>query len=930
MSKRFILLVLGILSLCLLIPFVSATSVIINSSYVAQLVEGRDDVFPNMINVSSCEQIYEYTTGDVYFADTVSGSGGLINSHIRAGISFNTSPIPDGATINGVTFTYYNGAKSTVSWLSSGIEIINFTPINATSYTIGDWSKTGRVILSQNMSIANTTEHDYNNLIFNSQGLANINKTGYTTIMLTSTEDAYLINVSASGSYAPGVEGYWAIAYTFPIYLNITYTEPAPSSSFTVDYTGGISPLLVNFTDTSTNTPTVWKWYDGDTLFNSTQNPQYVPFTTGNHQIRLNASNTGGGTNTSVTWINVTDAPTLVLPIPVFSANATTGNAPLVVKFTDTSTDNILGWNWSFGDGENSTDSNPTHTYTTTGLKTVSLEVVNISGYNTTTKTDYINVSATGTVSYLYNKTVNVTGSASTVGRYQFGITLHNTTGTDTVSNLYLGSDVRSDWADVQVTNAAGTNVSFVIFNQTPTSAKLWWNDVNVGTGQTQYLVKYGASGQSTSFANGYATFPLFDDFPGTTLNTTQWTGHGSRYTIANSCFTISGQTTGWNIDGIESKQTFNRNTNPITINFKFKDSTSADKMIGSGTWDFETYTALYIENEITADMFMGGDYVQIIPRFVVNSLYTTEIKLSPSGIWNATTYNSTWTNTVTGAAYGANNQGVIVDANAGGGAIDIDYIYVRNYTGYNVAEPYISAVGAGAGIEAPVAFGNCTPIGGYLPISVTCTDLSTNTPTAWYWVFSGAAGTYYSYSRNPTFNLPSGGWDPECEHDPALCLGGYMNIKLTASNSAGSDIWQVDHYGLYLPTAPTPTPTPTPTPMPTSTPSGIGPQIVSASDLTSNGVNFTVVNIYGDNVWIVYGQNSNGYTWITQNFTSDGGTATAVLQGSPLFGNTKYYAKACDISGCGNEYTFSTVAITPAPATNFGQGIRNILGIRW
>ena len=156
------------------------------------------------------------------------------------------------------------------------------------------------------------------------------------------------------------------------------------------------------------------------------------------------------------------------------------------------------------------------------------------------------------------------------------------------------------------------------------------------------------------------------------------------------------------------------------------------------------------------------------------------------------------------------------------------------------------------------------------------------------------------------------------------------MDISLTAWNSAGSDIWQVDHYGLYLPTAPTPTPTPTPTPMPTSTPSGTGPQIVSASDMTSNGVNFTVVSIYGDNVWIVYGQNSNGYTWITQNFTSDGGTATAVLQGSPLFGNTKYYAKACDISGCGNEYTFSTVAITPAPATNFGQGIRNILGIRW
>ena len=157
-----------------------------------------------------------------------------------------------------------------------------------------------------------------------------------------------------------------------------------PVSSFMVDYTGGISPLIVNFTDTSINIPTSWAWYNGSTLFNITQNPQYVVFFTGNHLVKLNASNADGGTNTTGMWIDVTDAPARVLPIPAFSANATTGAIPLTVQFTDSSLDNILGWNWTFGDGSSSTASNPIHTYTTIGIYTVSLEVVNVSGYNST------------------------------------------------------------------------------------------------------------------------------------------------------------------------------------------------------------------------------------------------------------------------------------------------------------------------------------------------------------------------------------------------------------------------------------------------------------------------------------------------------------------------------------------------------------------
>ena len=51
-----------------------------------------------------------------------------------------------------------------------------------------------------------------------------------------------------------------------------------------------------------------------------------------------------------------------VLPIANFSSNITMGNTPLSVQFTDLS-ENATEWNWDFGDGTNSTEQNPTHTY---------------------------------------------------------------------------------------------------------------------------------------------------------------------------------------------------------------------------------------------------------------------------------------------------------------------------------------------------------------------------------------------------------------------------------------------------------------------------------------------------------------------------------------------------------------------------------------
>jgi PKD repeat protein len=62
-----------------------------------------------------------------------------------------------------------------------------------------------------------------------------------------------------------------------------------------------------------------------------------------------------------------------------FLAFSSTGIAPLIVKLTDKSTGSPTSWSWNFGDGANSTQENPKHTYSKVGSYSVSLTATNSS-----------------------------------------------------------------------------------------------------------------------------------------------------------------------------------------------------------------------------------------------------------------------------------------------------------------------------------------------------------------------------------------------------------------------------------------------------------------------------------------------------------------------------------------------------------------------
>jgi len=81
-------------------------------------------------------------------------------------------------------------------------------------------------------------------------------------------------------------------------------------------------------------------------------------------------------------------------PTAAFTADPISGIAPLEVTFTNESVGSITSYSWLFGDGDDSSDENPTHTYTTPGTYEVTLTIDGPDGSDSATQT--ITVSDSG------------------------------------------------------------------------------------------------------------------------------------------------------------------------------------------------------------------------------------------------------------------------------------------------------------------------------------------------------------------------------------------------------------------------------------------------------------------------------------------------------------------------------------------------------
>ncbi|HNX18081.1 MAG TPA: PKD domain-containing protein [Methanoregula sp.] len=101
-----------------------------------------------------------------------------------------------------------------------------------------------------------------------------------------------------------------------------------PEAGFTADIKSGSAPLTVNFTDSSTNSPTQWQWDFGDGGTSILQNPTHEYISPGTYTVKLTVTN-AAGSNSEVKndYITVKEA--------VSDAFTITAECPVDISVTD-------------------------------------------------------------------------------------------------------------------------------------------------------------------------------------------------------------------------------------------------------------------------------------------------------------------------------------------------------------------------------------------------------------------------------------------------------------------------------------------------------------------------------------------------------------------------------------------------------------------
>lgn len=248
-----------------------------------------------------------------------------------------------------------------------------------------------------------------------------INYNGWTTVQLTSpiqidaSKDLWFGVYHDSGTNPPGylfgVDNGPAVGGKGDVIIQGAGIDYLSSSS--IDRNWNLSATVVNYLEESIQDQSMinkalkfdlplegYNIYRDDIKINTTPIIEKTFSDTslafGNYDYFVTAIyNTGQSIASNI--INILVNAGVIGPLAEFSGTPVSGNTPLVVQFTDASTqgtNTITSWNWDFGDGNTSTIQNPEHTYITSDTYTVSMTVSDGSLADIETKSNYITVSS--------------------------------------------------------------------------------------------------------------------------------------------------------------------------------------------------------------------------------------------------------------------------------------------------------------------------------------------------------------------------------------------------------------------------------------------------------------------------------------------------------------------------------------------------------
>ena len=175
--------------------------------------------------------------------------------------------------------------------------------------------------------------------------------------------------------------------------------DKTPKADFEFTPAKGPFPLTVHFTDKSEGNRHKYAWYYGDGhtsdhQYGSDASISYTYTKEGVYSPELRIWS-AWGVDTKVCYHCVK-----VGPRAEFDGAPLEGALPLTVQFEDKTEGAVSDWFWKFGDGNTSTEQNPTHTYNEHGKHTVNLTVSYNGVSDTMSKIDYVIVEPYAEFSY--------------------------------------------------------------------------------------------------------------------------------------------------------------------------------------------------------------------------------------------------------------------------------------------------------------------------------------------------------------------------------------------------------------------------------------------------------------------------------------------------------------------------------------------------
>ena len=679
----------------------------------------------------------------------------------------------------------------TVSYASPGQYDVTLTAANPAgdhTITLNDYITVGTVPIPGFTFAVNGLTVTFTNQSNNSSGIGNMTYMWDFDDGNNSTEANPVHTYATSGTYDVELEVTNSCG-SVTLVKQVSIVLP-PVANFSAPVTSGCSPLTVNFMNQSTGAATFqWTFPGGDPASSTVENPTVIYNIPGTFDVTLVVTNSAGAdTITLVDYISVS------LPAAPGFTSAVNG---LTAVFTNTST-NATSYNWDFGDGNTSTEANPTHTYSTDGVYTVTLTATNNCGSVSTNQTVTIVTApmaafSADTTSGCAPLTVLFSNqSSANAVNFDWSFPGGNPS-SSTDENPTVVYDAPGTYTvTLTVSNSAGSNsvtqTDYIVVNTVPTAG--FTSSTNV------YTVSFT---NTSSNANSYS-WAFGDGNTSTEANPVHTYANDGTYTVVltatNVCGSVTSTQTVTIVTAPVAAFTANNTAGCADLTVEFTNQSSANAV--SYEWSFPggNPASSTDENPTVVYATPGTYNVTLVATNSAGSSTVTEMNyIVVNGIPNpaftvaTNVYVATFTNTTPNATsylwdFGDGDTSTVVSPvheYAGDGDYTVTLIATNDCGVDTITQVVVITSFPQAGFSAPETTG-CGPF------TVQFMDQSSSNTTSWEWDFPGGNPSS-STEQNPTVTYDN--------------IGTYT-VTLTASNSLGMDtITQVNYINVItVPTA--------------------------------------------------------------------------------------------------------------------------------